>query len=247
MRQKLLPVLFGVLCISLLTFPSQAADWAAVLADPDRPAADRARDGNRKPDQVLQFLGIGPGKKVADLLAGGGYYTRILVKAVGEEGAVYAGNNPFYMRFVEKPWSELFTTPAFQHVHRIDGRVEQMALPQDGSLDAVIMVLAYHDLFLTDEDRTKMNAHIFATLKPGGVYGIIDHHAQEGSGTTAVNSLHRIEESVITKEITAAGFVLAKKGDFLRNPKDDHTKIVFDPGIRGKTDRFVLRFEKPAE
>ncbi len=247
MRQKLLPVLFGVLCIGLLTFPSQAADWAAVLADPDRPAADRARDGDRKPDQVLQFLGIGPGTKVADLLAGGGYYTRILVKAVGEEGEVYAGNNPFYMRFVAKPWSELLATPAFQHVQRIDGRVEQMALPQDGSLDAVIMVLAYHDLFLTDEDINKINARIFATIKPGGVYGIIDHHAQEGSGTTAVKSLHRIEESVITKEVTAAGFVLAKKGDFLQNPKDDHTKIVFDPGIRGKTDRVVLRFEKPAE
>lgn len=247
MRQKLLTTLFGVLCIGILTFPSQAADWEAILADSDRPEADRARDANRKPEQVLQFLGIDTGQKVADLLVGKGYYTRLLVKAVGEQGQVYAGNNPFYLQYFEEPWNALLATPAFQNVQRVDGRVEQMALPQDGSLDAVIMVLAYHDLFLTDEDRTTMNTRIFSALRPGGVYGIVDHHAQDGRGAKDVDSLHRIEESVIINEITAAGFVLAKKGDVLRNPKDDHTKIVFDPSIRGMTDRFVLRFEKPAK
>ena len=252
MRQKLLTALFGVLCLGILTFPAQAADWAAILADPDRPEADRVRDTNRKPDQVLPFFGIDTGQKVAEFLSGSGYYTRILVETVGEQGTVHAGNNPGYLKFFEEPWNALFATPAFQRVHRIDGPITQIALPQDGSLDAVIIVLAYHDLYLpafslTDEDRAKANARIFAALKLGGVYGIVDHHAKDGRGTSDAESLHRIEESVIINEITAAGFVLAKKGDVLRNLEDDHTKIVFDPSIRGKTDRFVLRFEKPAQ
>ena len=141
----------------------------------------------------------------------------------------------------------MFTEPGFQKVQRVDGLADQVALPQDGSLDAVIMVLAYHDLFITEEDHTKLNARVFAALKPGGVFGIIDHHAKEGSGIQEVKSLHRIEQALIEKEITAAGFILAKKGDFLSNPEDDRTKMVFDPSIRGKTDRFVLRFEKPKQ
>ncbi len=247
MKRFLLIALISGMIGSLLTGVSAAADLQAALANPARPEADRARDAARKPAEVLQFFGIEQGKKVADLLAGGGYYTRILVKAVGEEGQVYAGNNPFYMQFVKDNWDALFKEPSFQKVHRVDGLVDQVALPQDGSLDAVIIVLAYHDLFLTEEDRSQMNARILAALKPGGVYGIIDHHAKEGSGTEAVKALHRIEEAVIVNEITAAGFTLAKKGDFLRNARDDGTKMVFDPAIRGKTDRFVLRFEKPKQ
>ncbi len=247
MKRFLLIALISGMIGSLLTGVSAAADLQAALANPARPEADRARDAARKPAEVLQFFGIEQGKKVADLLAGGGYYTRILVKAVGEEGQVYAGNNPFYMQFVKDNWDALFKEPSFQKVHRVDGLVDQVALPQDGSLDAVIIVLAYHDLFLTEEDRSQMNARILAALKPGGVYGIIDHHAKEGSGTEAVKALHRIEEAVIVNEITAAGFTFAKKGDFLRNARDDGTKMVFDPAIRGKTDRFVLRFEKPTQ
>ena len=231
----------------MVALPAQAADWAAILASSDRPEADKTRDAQRKPDQVLQFFGVDTGSKVADLLPGRGYYTRILAKAVGEQGAVYAGNNPFYLEYFEEPWSAALATPALQKVQRIDGRIEAMALPQDGSLDAVIIILAYHDLYLTDEDRTKANERIFAALKPGGVYGIVDHHAKEGRGAADCKSLHRIEESTVVNEITAAGFVLAKKGEFLLNANDNREASVFDPNIRGKTDRFVLRFEKPTE
>jgi predicted methyltransferase len=239
--------LLGLVIGSLMGGTPAAADLQAALADSSRPEADRARDAGRKPAQVLAFFDIGPGDKVADLLPGSGYYSRILVSAVGEEGTVYAGNNPFYLDFFKDKWNAVFQEPSFQKVQRIDGPLDNVALPQDGSLDAVIMALAYHDLFLIEEDRTKMNARILAALKPGGVYGIIDHHAKEGTGTEAVKSLHRIEEAVIVKEITDAGFTLAKKGDFLRNAEDDRTKIVFDPALRGKTDRFVLRFEKPKQ
>ncbi len=220
-------------------------DIAAILADPSRPAADRERDAGRMPDQVLAFFDIGPGDKVVDLLCGGGYYTRILVPLVGEEGEVYAGNNPFFQRFGEEAITALLTEPGFERVHRIDGPVDEVALPTDGSLDAVIVVLAYHDLWLTDEDRSELNRRVFAALKPGGVYGIVDHHAAEGAGTDVIQSLHRIEERVITEEISAAGFSLAARADFLGNPDDDRSLRIFDPSIRGSTDRFVLRFEKP--
>ncbi len=220
-------------------------DIAAILADPSRPAADRERDAGRMPGQVLAFFDIGPGDKVADLLCGGGYYTRILVPLVGEEGEVYAGNNPFFQRFGEEAITALLTEPGFERVHRIDGPVDEVALPTDGSLDAVIVVLAYHDLWLTDEDRSELNRRVFAALKPGGVYGIVDHHAAEGAGTDVIQSLHRIEERVITEEISAAGFSLTARADFLGNADDDRSLRIFDPSIRGNTDRFVLRFEKP--
>ena len=220
-------------------------DIQTVLADPARPEEDRVRDAGRRPEQVLEFFGVGPGAHVADLLAGGGYYTRILVPVVGPDGAVYAGNNPFFQRFGEEAMTALLSQPGFENVHRIDGPVDEVALPMDGSLDVVMVVLAYHDLWLTDEDRTELNRRVMASLKPGGVYGIIDHHADADAGTSVIESLHRIEESVIVDEITAAGFVLAARGDFLSNPNDDRAVRIFDPSIRGQTDRFVLRFEKP--
>lgn len=220
-------------------------DIQTVLADPARPEEDRVRDAGRRPEQVLEFFGVGPGAHVADLLAGAGYYTRIVVPVVGPDGAVYTGNNPFFQRFGEEAMTALLSQPGFENVHRIDGPVDEIALPLDGSLDVVMVVLAYHDLWLTDEDRAELNRRVMASLKPGGVYGIIDHHAGAGAGTSVIESLHRIEESVIVDEITTAGFVLAERGDFLSNPDDDRSVRVFDPSIRGQTDRFVLRFEKP--
>jgi len=216
-----------------------------VLADPARPEEHRARDAGRKPGQVLEFFDIGAGDHVADLLAGGGYYTRILARVVGPDGEVYAGNNPFFQRFGEEAMTALLNEPGFENVQRIDGPVDEIALPVDGSLDAVIIVLAYHDLWLTDEDRDELNARVLASLKPGGVYGIIDHHAAAGAGTSVIESLHRIEESVIVDEITGAGFELAARGEFLSHPEDDRSVRIFDPSVRGQTDRFVLRFEKP--
>ncbi len=215
------------------------------LAAEARSEEDRARDAGRMPAQVLEFFGIGAGSRVADLLSGGGYYTRILTPVVGPEGAVYAGNNPFFDRFGADALTALLSEPGFENVMRIDAPVDEVPLPDDGSLDAVMIVLAYHDLWLTDEDRGELNRRVLAALRPGGVYGIIDHHAAEGAGTGVIDSLHRIEESVIVDEISGAGFELAARGDFLANPDDDRSLIVFNPDIRGRTDRFVLRFEKP--
>ena len=215
------------------------------LAAEGRSDEDRARDAGRMPGQVLEFFGIGAGSRVADALSGGGYYTRILAPVVGPEGAVHTGNNPFFDRFGGEALTALLAEPGFENVMRIDGPVDEIALPDDASLDAVMIVLAYHDLWLTDEDRGELNRRVIAALKPGGVYGIIDHHAAAGAGTSVIESLHRVEESVIVDEITGAGFELAASGDFLSNPDDDRSLIVFNPDIRGRTDRFVLRFEKP--
>ncbi len=220
-------------------------DLQTILADPARPQEDRNRDAGRAPARVIEFFGIGPGDHVADLLAGGGYWTRILVPLVGPSGRVYAGNNSFFGEFFGDAFDALLREPAFANVVRIDGPVDRLALPADGSLDAVLLVNAYHDIFLTDEDRGAMNRAIFAALKPGGVFGVIDHSAAAGTGTSAVEPLHRIEKSVVINEVRMAGFELAGEADFLLNPADPHTARVYDPSIAGRTDRFVLRFEKP--
>ncbi len=236
-------VLLIVFSISYPAISQVSVDEA--LAAPARSEVDRARDAGRMPAQVLEFFGIGAGSRVADVLAGGGYYTRILVPVVGPEGAVYSGNNPFFEPFGGESLTALLSEPGFENVMRIDAPVDEIELPSDGSLDAVIIVLAYHDLWLTDEDRDELNRRVFAALRPGGVYGIIDHSAAEGAGDSVIQSLHRIEANVIVDEIARAGFELGARGDFLANPSDDHTLRVFDPAIRGQTDRFVLRFEKP--
>ena len=236
-------ILLIVFSISYPVVSQVSVDEA--LAAASRPEEDRARDAGRMPAQVLEFFGIGAGSRVADVLSGGGYYTRILTPVVGPEGAVYAGNNPFFQRFGDEAMTALLSEPGFENVMRIDAPVDEIALPSDGSLDAVMIALAYHDLWLTDEDRDELNRRVFAALRSGGAYGIIDHSAAEGTGSSAVESLHRIEESVIVEEISRAGFELGARGDFLANPDDDRSLRVFDPAIRGQTDRFVLRFEKP--
>ena len=231
-----------------VSFPllgSAQTDIGTILADSSRPQADRDIDDQRMPADVLGFLGVGAGDHVADLLAGGGYYTRILVPLVGPNGRVYAGNNPFYMGFFADAFNALLAEPRFRNVVRIDGPVDQLALPTDGSLDVVLMSQAYHDLLLTDEDRDEMNRRIFRALKPGGVYGIIDHAARSGTGTADTESLHRIDRQFIVDEVSKAGFRLVGDLDVLANPADDHTAAIFAPEIRGHTDRFVLKFEKP--
>ena len=243
---RLFVALVAVLFTALSPLQGMAqTDLPAILSSQARPQADRDQDARRHPAEFIKLLGIKSGDRVADLLTGGGYWTRILVPLVGPSGKVYAGNNPFFARFYNDAFSALLAEPAFKGVVRIDGPVDKVALPSDGSLDAVIMVMAYHDIFLTDEDRGALNKKVFAALKPGGVYGIIDHEAGAGAGATKIKDLHRIEKKVVVDEIQAAGFKLAGEAAFLANPADNHSAKIFDPSVSGKTDRFVLRFDKP--
>jgi predicted methyltransferase len=243
--KTLLPLLAALCAFVAPGTGAAQPDLRAILADTSRPQEDRDGDAGRHPEEVIRFFGIERGDRVADLLAGGGYWTRILVPLVGQSGRVYAGNNPFFAEYYQKAFDALLAQPAFANVVRIDGPVDRIALPADGSLDAVIMVNAYHDLYLTDEDRGALNRKVFAALEPGGVYGIIDHAAAAGTGASKAKDLHRIEKQAVVDEIAAAGFELAREGNFLANPADDRSGAIFAPAIAGKTDRFVLRFEKP--
>ena len=227
----------------VLVIPAQAQDFQAILANPERPPEERALDAGRKPEEVLKFFGVKPGDKVADIIAARGYYTVILSQVVGEKGVVYSANNAFVKGFIKDALDVRLQNPLFANVKHIDSEVDKLALPTDGSLDFVLIHLNYHDLVLKNDNRAAMNKAIFAALKPGGVYGVVDHYAKDGSGSEFTESLHRIDKALVVKEVTAAGFVLAKEGDMLRHPDDPRSENVFKH--RGETDRFVLRFEKP--
>ncbi len=231
--------------------PVSAASTAAaqVVAAPDRSEADRALDAGRFPAETLAFFEIRPGMRVAELGAGGGYTTELLARMVGPTGRVYGQNPKFILeRFAEKPWSERLAKPVNAQVARVDREFDDPLPPEAVDLDAVLIVLFYHDTVWLETDRARMNASVFAALKKGGVYGVIDHSARQGTGASDAKTLHRIEESVLVAEIEKAGFVLDAAAEFMRNPADPRDWNASPTAAgekRGTADRFVLRFRKP--
>ncbi|WP_437321514.1 class I SAM-dependent methyltransferase [Sorangium sp. So ce385] len=221
----------------------------AVVEAADRADADKALDAGRKPAETLAFFGIQPGMKVAELMAGGGYTAELLARAVGPSGVVYGQNNRFVLeRFAEKPWSERLKKPAMKQVVRVDRELDDPLPPEARDLDAVFLVLFYHDAVWMEVDRAAMNRAIFRALKPGGVYAIIDHAGRDGTGVTEVKTLHRIEQKVVRQEIEQAGFRLAAEASFLRTPSDTrdwNASPMASGDKRGMSDRFVLKFVKP--
>jgi predicted methyltransferase len=225
-----------------------AAIRAAVEA-PDRAEADRALDAGRKPAETLAFFRIAPGQRVAELFAGGGYTAEVLARAVGPGGKVYGQNSKMILeRFAEGPWAERLRKPVMANVARADRDFNDPLPPDAKGLDAVLFLLSYHDTVWMGVDRAAMNRAIFAALKPGGVYGITDHHAKAGRGLEDVQTLHRIEKDVLVKEVLAAGFKLEAESNLLANPADprDWSASPRTAGERrGTSDRFTLRFVKP--
>jgi predicted methyltransferase len=222
---------------------------AAAVSAPDRAPEDRALDGGRHPVELLQLAGVAPGQKVAELFAGGGYTTELLARVVGPSGQVYGQNSAFVLqRFAEKPWSERLHKPVMANVVRVDRDLDDPLPPEAHDLDAVLMVLVYHDTVWQGVDRARMNAAIFRALRPGGVFLVVDHSARAGSGVADVQTLHRIDEAVVKDEVARAGFKLVAEADFLRNPADprdwnDSPRVAAER--RGTSDRFVLKFVKP--
>ena len=218
----------------------------AALADESRPEQERAQDAGRRPGEVLMFAGLEPGWHVADLTAGAGYYTRILSGAVSADGHVYAHNPSWVAERFPEP-NEALGAYAAEHANitHVVAPTEDFAAEIEEPVDAVFMVLFYHDTYFDGTDRAAMNQAIYDALRPGGVYIVIDHHAPEGSGAETGDTLHRMEASLAEAEITAAGFVLDGQSDVLANPDDPRDISVFDPAIRRQTDRFVYRFRKP--
>jgi predicted methyltransferase len=215
---------------------ASAPNYSAVLTNTDRPANERELDAARKPNEVLAFYGVKSGDKVADLGAGRGYYTAILSEIVGPTGIVYT-QNPNSRDEINQRWK----SPKFANVRVADGGFDKLTLPRDGSLDFVLIHLSYHDVAI--ELRPAMNKAVLAALKRGGIYAVVDHSAKDGSGNEAVKTLHRIDKLQVIKEVTEAGFKLAKEGDLLRKPEDKRDFNVNKE--RNKDDRFVLAFQKP--
>lgn len=228
---------------------ASAPDYRAIVDAPDRSPEDRALDAGRHPVELLEFAGVRPGMKVAEIASGGGYTAELLARAVGPSGVVYGQNSKFILeRFAEKPWSERLTKPVMKNVVRIDSDFSEPFPDTVKGLDLVVDVLFYHDTVWQGADRARMNQTIFNALRPGGTYLIVDHSARPGSGLKDVETLHRIEEAVLKDEISKAGFKLARSAEFLRNPSDTRDwsaspRVVGER--RGTSDRFVLAFVKP--
>lgn len=225
----------------------------AIVDDPARPAGERELDPGREPEELLRFLALRPGMRLADLGAGRGYTTFLLARAVGPDGVVYAQNNKFVTdRFLEPAWTERLKTPELRNVVRVDREFDDPLPPEARDLDGVIDVLFYHDTYWMGTDRARMNQAIFAALRPGGFYVIVDHSARAGAGASEAESLHRVEESTVVEEVLQAGFERAGSAEFLRNPDDPRDwnaapSAAAAAGKRGTADRFVVRFVKPAD
>lgn len=220
----------------------------AAVADPNRPEADTKRDADRKPAECIAFAGIKPGDKVADLIPGREYFTRLFSKVVGPKGWVYA----YYPSDIDAIYKKYNTPipppddPNYPNVSFIHAPIAKFVTPE--LLDVVWTSQNYHDLhdkFFGPADVDAVNKAIFASLKPGGIYIVLDHVAEAGSGLRDTDTLHRIDPAEVKKEVLAAGFVFVGESKVLHNLADDHTKAVFDPSIRGKTDQFIFKFRKP--
>lgn len=224
--------------------PSKAI--AAAVADAGRPAADTKRDADRKPAEMLEFAGIKPGQTVADFLPGGGYFTRIFSKAVGPKGQVYAViNTPAPTATTPPAILAVAADPNYANLKVVVGSFETLTLPTPA--DVIWTSQNYHDLHLTrfNLDVAKVNKAVFAALKPGGYYIVLDHAAPAGTPIDSANTVHRIDPAIVRKELEAAGFVFVAESKILRSDKDDYTKNVFDPALRGHTDQFIYKFRKP--
>ena len=224
------------------------ASIAAAVADKTRPDTDTKRDADRKPAEVMAFAGVKPGDKVADLIPGGGYFTRLFSAAVGPKGAVYAFTPTEFGKFSKTPLPANGAHPdaARPNITFLTAAMNDFATPE--KLDVVWTSQNYHDLhddFAAPSDLAVINKKVFAALKPGGVFVVLDHSAIDGSGLSATNTLHRIDAAQVKKEVEAAGFKFDGESKVLRNPADPRTANVFDASIRGKTDQFIYKFRKP--
>ena len=225
---------------------AQPAYITAAVADPARPAADTARDPLRKPVDMMVFAQVKPGDHVLELIPGGGYFERIFSGVVGPNGHVYEAIPAIGGSDASPKSNGIAADPHYANITELN-----MSAPAAIGANAPYYVIwtsqNYHDLHLTrlHLDIAALDAGLFKALKPGGVFIIVDHAAELGSGIRDTDKMHRIDEDLVKKEMKDAGFVLEDESNVLRNPADTHTLLVFDPAIRGHTDQFVLRFRKP--
>jgi len=225
--------------------------YSAAVANPERTPEDRERDRHSLPATVLASFDIQPGMRVLDLYSGGGYYSELLSYVVGADGSVVAHNNSAYAAYVGDEIGRRYADDRLPNVEKLMAENNELSLPK-ADFDAILMILAYHDVYYSNPkdgwpkiDGPKLLAELYLALKPGGVLGVVDHYAEAGAPRETGGTLHRIDPGIVIADLTRAGFELDRKSDALRNTDDDYSKTVFDPELRGRTDRFILRFRKP--
>lgn len=231
--------------------PAAAAAITAAIANPARPEPARKLDESRKPDETLRWLGLRPGMDVADVMSGTGYWAEIMAGVVGSKGSVTALEpEQFYADDKGKAlWTALLARAPNVALSRYP--FERLDPPAN-SFDAAILNLSYHDLYwesaqykIPRSDPAVFVAGLYKAMRPGGTIAVIDHVGLPGDTRATVDRLHRIDPAVVRADFERAGFVLVETSDYLANPADDHTLLVFDPAIRGNTDRFAMKFRKP--
>lgn len=244
-RHDVCMIRFLVACLLLAIAPTLAAQPAA------RPAADVALDAGRKPDAMLALLDLKPGQRLLDVVAGGGYYSRLAAERVGPEGLVFAQTTAGLMKQEGMPARWVALKAAHSNVRLLVGVPGEMRLPD--RLDRVLFHLTFHDLYWESAqfevprmDPAQFLQQLHAAMLPGGVVLVIDHLAKAGAEPRAeTQARHRIDPARVKADMAAAGFVLGEESDALRVPGDDLSKLVYDAAVRGKTDRFVQRYTRP--
>jgi predicted methyltransferase len=229
--------------VLLLFLAASSGAVTAALSQSDQ-SGDRPLDPAWKVPQVIAFIALKQGDKVADIV--GNHLTAPLARTVGPTGTVYA----IETAQVAKLHPELLETIKALAVRMPNIVVsdEPVATPLPPGLDAVVIRQNYHDLYdrhMAPVDVAAFNKGVFTALKPGGVYVVLDHAALAGSGIGSTDTLHRIDPARVKQDVLAAGFELDAESSMLTNPSDDHTKSAFDPTVRGRTDQFLFRFKKP--
>lgn len=218
---------------------------AAAIADAARPKSDRDADALRAPAATIAFAGIKPGMVIGELYPCGGYFSRLLGDVVGPGGKIY-GLETTRWKGCEPADRKMAAEPGRKNISINAAPFGAFSLPE--KVDLFWITQNYHDLHIKTYgavDMMAFNKHVFESLKPGGIYFILNHQANPGLSVDDIAKLHRIEKSQVIREVTAAGFKLVAEGDFLHRAGDDHTKPIFDTAIRGKTDQYALKFRRP--
>jgi predicted methyltransferase len=223
---------------------------AQAVADSSRPASDTGRDVNRKPLETLAFAGLKPGDRIADYAAGAGYFTRLFAAVVGPTGHVYASVPSPLFKYpnIVKGIAEVQVYASTHPNVTVTFASALDAAKYSEKLDLFWISQNYHDLhdkFMGPVDMAAFNRTVYAALKPGGVYLVLDHVAAKGSPADVTDTLHRIEPWTVRREVEASGFTFEGESTVLANPEDPHTAGVFDPSIQGRTDQFILKFRRP--
>lgn len=254
-RRSCVAVIAAIALSGLAPVAAQAQSGtapAAVGTPTQRTPVEQKLDASRRPAEVLAFFGLKEGDVAAEFLAGGGYYAKVMAPVVGASGKVVAFNPPSFLQSegALKNWAELLAQP--DNIELQLKGTSDFAAP-DNSFDFAMMHLVYHDVYFESAqygmlraDPDVFLAKLLRAMKPGGVVGVVDHAGLPGDTRAIVEATHRIDPATVKADFARAGFVLVAESSMLSKPGDDYNVNVFDPSIRGGTDRFMFKFMKPA-